>query len=367
MKKIDSLEGIRTIGCICVFLCHFRLSFLPGESFWLIDGTPLKILTNGNTAVRVLFVLSGFVVSYKYFMTGKYEKVPGDILKRYFRLAPPVIAANVMVYFMMRLGMLYNAQAAEISGSIDLGIYNRFEPQLAACLKEAFITCFFNGSHDYIGPLWTMTYEYQGVILVLCVISVCRESFLLRYMFYLVFLGVFSSYYNYFVLGMLLCDIYTMQGEADINRKMREHKWLNTLVILFGSSIVCLLDIDDGSKVARTLFAMGVAMMFLGLLNSGWGEKILGSKVMRMGGKLSYAVYIVHFPIMESFSSICYIWMAERDGNRYASFLVILIITLQITIGVAYLFYRYVEEIGRKAADYISEYGMLHMSRNARE
>ena len=174
-EKINCLEGIRTIGCISVFLCHFRGAFLPDQAIWLIDHTPLMILTAGNSVVRILFVVSGFVISYKYFEIQRYEQVPKDMLKRYFRLAPSVIAANLFVYFLMKFGFMFHVQAAAVSGSEDfLGIFNNFTPNLVQCLKEALITCYFQGANGYIGPLWTMVYEYLGAILVLCVIYVCK-------------------------------------------------------------------------------------------------------------------------------------------------------------------------------------------------
>lgn len=349
------MEGIRTIGCICVFLCHFRLSFLPALSFWLIDNTPLQILTDGNTAVRVLFVLSGFVVSYKYFVGRKYEEVPRDILKRYFRLAPIVIAANVLAYLLMKAGFLYNIQAARISGSEHLGLYNGFAPDLLSCLKEAFITCFFQGSHAYVGPLWTMSYEYLGSILILAAIYICRESELLRYIFYFVFLGVFSSYYNYFVLGMFICDLYVVQGERDMNRSLQEHKALNAFLLTLGCIIVTMFKVNDEIKVTRILFAAGLVMLFMGLLNSVQVKKALGSRFMCLGGGLSYAVYAVHWPVMESFSSAYYLWMDEFGVNHYLSVASCLVLTILVTLFVAYIFSRYVEVVGKGAIAYITE------------
>lgn len=354
MKKIKSLEGIRTIGCLIVFLVHFRISFLSAESWWLMEVTPLKILTNDNS-VRSLLILSGFVLSYKYFTSGRYERVSGDILKRYFRLVPPVAVANVIVCFLMKFGLLYNTQVAALTGSADLGAYNCFEPQLLPCLKEAFITCFFYGSHEYIGPLWSIMYEYLGAVLVLGAIAVCRENRRMRYFFYVVFLTVFSSVYNYLVLGMMVCDIYTMGGEHTLNRLLQRHKVFNTLFFLAGLGIVCMCSVDNEVKMTRILFAIGACAMFLGLLNARWPEKVLGNKVMCMGGKLSFSIYIVHWPIIESFSCAYYFWMGRLGIDRYVSVASCLALTMLLIVLVAYLIYRYVEEIGRIAVRRISE------------
>lgn len=236
-EKINCLEGIRAIGCISVFLCHFRGAFLPNQTIWLIDHTPLMILTAGNSVVRILFVVSGFVISYKYVTTQQYEEAPKDMLKRYFRLAPSVIAANLFAYVLMKSGAMFHIQAAAESGSEDfLGIFNNFTPNLAQCLKEAAITCYFQGANAYIGPLWTMVYEYLGVILVLGVIYVCRGSYL-RHLFYIIVFVCFSSYYNYFVLGMLICDIYVDQGISEI---LQRHRWIPYGLFLPGGGVSCM-------------------------------------------------------------------------------------------------------------------------------
>lgn len=342
-KKINCLEGIRTIACISVFLCHFRGAFSQEFSYWG-DNTPLRILTAGNVMVRILFVLSGFVISYKYFAFQRYEEIPLDIFKRYFRLAPSILVANIVVHVMMELGLLYNVQAGQLSGSESfLAVFNNFEPDIGLCLKEGILTCYLQGANAYIGPLWTIAYEYLGGILVLCAIYVCKND-AFRYLFYIIFLCVFSSYYNYFVLGMLVCDIYC---DKDISGWLKQHQHVNNMLFISALFIVSLIDINDDVKATRVLFAIGMCIFLLTLLSSSWGDKVLGNRFMREGGKLSFAVYIVHWPIIESFSSKYFIWLAElgyKDGFAVVSNL---LLSGLLILVVAYFFNKYVELLGQ--------------------
>ena len=50
-KRIDCIEGLRTIGWIGVFLCHFRGAFFPNAKIWM-DSTPLRFIYTGNAYVR---------------------------------------------------------------------------------------------------------------------------------------------------------------------------------------------------------------------------------------------------------------------------------------------------------------------------
>lgn len=292
--KIKSIEGLRTILWIGIFICHFRESFFPNE-IWKID----QIIYPGNLWVRLFFVISGFVLSYKYFTKERYDFVLGDIIKRYFRLMPTVLFSEVIVYILMKFDCLKNIEVAKIVGSTQfLGIFNQFKPDIWECLKEALFTTYFNGANVYIGPLWTMTYEYLGSILILCALSVFKKS-KWRWGFYAVFLMAFSSYYNYFVLGMFICDLLVNTGtENFINKNF----FVRVSCIVVGYIMFSRIQLDDNDKYTRIIFSIGITLLMLGILTSNCMEKILGNKIMLEGGRISYSAYIIHWPLIETLS-----------------------------------------------------------------
>lgn len=350
-KKISCFEGIRAIGCIGVFLCHFRGAFFP-QYVTCLDHTPVKILTAGNVIVRILFTLSGFVVCYKYFSKKNYENIRKDILKRYFRLAPAIIVAEIIVYFLMRAGLLYNIPAAEISGSVDfLAVFNNFTADFSGCLKEAFITCYTEGANGYIGPLWTIKYEFLGVILILSAMYICKDTYL-RYIFYLIVFAFYNTYYNYFVLGMFICDIYISQ---DFNQFLQKHQRLNNLLFIIALYIVSLFDINDTVKYTRVMFSVGLIMLFLTLLNASWSEKILGAPIMNHMGRISYAVYIIHWPVIESFSSAYYIWATNMNIDKKTVIISCFMFSFLLIIFLAHIFNKYIEIIGKGAVLFIEK------------
>lgn len=355
MNKIKSLEGFRFLASIAVVLCHFRGAFFPISQLWLIDKTPLRFLTSGDPVVRMLFMLSGFVLSYKYLILKRdHENIPTDMLKRYFRLAPPIIVAELLVCFLMKKGLLFNIQAGALSGSTNfLSIFNNFVPTWSSCIKECLISCYLSYGNAYIGPLWTIFYEYMGTLLVLAILYIFKNR-RLRLIIYGVFLGFYNGYYNYFIWGMVLCEFY---GEEKIRSFLHSHSVLNTLLCLGSFSVAGMMQIYDSVKVNRLIFAGATLMFFLSLMNSSWGEKILGNKVMEKGGGLSYCVYILHWPIIESFSSALYIWMYHRNGSVSTSLTMVnLGLTLVLTLLAAMFFKKYIEKMGQGAVDYISRH-----------
>lgn len=316
------------------------------------DNTPIRLFTAGNTVVRILFTLSGFVLSYKYIVLGKNKGMETDIVKRYFRLAPPIIVANLLVYFLMKMGFLYNIEAGKISGSDTfLSLFNNFTPNLIGCLKEAVGTCYFQGANGYIGPLWTIKYEFLGSILVLCVICICHNSVTRNffYCFYLLF--YYNSYYSYFVIGMLISDLYS---DKLLNNILKKHKCFNNVLFCAGIWIVSMTDISDA--FSYIFFGFGLIIFFITLLNSSWGEMILGNKIMRKYGSLSYSVYILHWPVIESFSSAFYLWTNGKGINHEIAIVFNLFFSIIIISLLAFLFNKYIERMGNGAIEYIGKY-----------
>jgi len=80
-SRLQHLDGIRGIAAFAVFVCHFIQVFVPhvyyldaaqGHGLWEDEfaTSPFNIIVNGNFAVCLFFVLSGFVLSHRFLDTG---------------------------------------------------------------------------------------------------------------------------------------------------------------------------------------------------------------------------------------------------------------------------------------------------------
>ncbi len=315
-NKISNIEVLRALACIGVFLCHFKGSFSPNsEIVAQMCRTPLNIMFSGNTFVRIMFVISGFVLSYKYISDdhGSMD-VTKDVIKRYFRLMPALLVVDFLAWFLMEFGMMFNQETASLTGSADfLGLFNVFEPNLWLCLREGIFGNLFEGGNAYVGPLWTMKYEMYGSLLVLAVLSVLRKK-RLRYLFYIVFICVFRGYYAYFAVGMLVCELYC---DKDLNflQKILKNRYLSSIILGISFSYVAMASDIDSGPYSYIIFAVIVSVMFLTLISLQWVAWLGDKAVFRRIGKWSFAIYLVHWPVIESFSCAYYLFMHGRIDN----------------------------------------------------
>lgn len=340
--KIKCIEGLRTIGWIGIFICHFRRSFFPNE-IWGID----RFVCSGNAYVRLLFVISGLVLSYKYFTNERYDNILGDIIKRYFRLMPSILFSELIVYFLMKFNCLRNTEVAQIVGSTEfLGIFNQFKPDILGCLKEALFTTYFNGGNGYIGPLWTMTYEYLGSILILCASSVFKKS-RWRWCFYAVIFMAFSSYYNYFVLGMLICDLLVNTSIVDY---LNKSFFSRALCFILGYIMFSMIQLDDSNKYTRIIFSIGITLLMLGIFASNSIKRILGNKIMLAGGRIAYSAYIIHWPLIETLSCALILMLYKKQMLSAELIWVVLVITFIVVIIISEFITNNIEPIGVKIA-----------------
>lgn len=114
-KRIYWIDGLKGIACIMIFVHHFFVGFMPasyygvgamqhGNDGWevLLSQNPASVLINGNFWVCVFCVLSGLVQGYKIFSMESLDRLPKDMVKRYFRLSLPVFFISLIVYLMMK-------------------------------------------------------------------------------------------------------------------------------------------------------------------------------------------------------------------------------------------------------------------------
>ena len=111
------MDGLRGIGAFVVYLCHFFDRFYhiptkkqfedktgPAENMapdWFRT-TPITILYHGYFWVVVFFILSGFVLTLRFFKIRKATCVTGGTFRRYVRLMVPVWFVLSFYYMAIR-------------------------------------------------------------------------------------------------------------------------------------------------------------------------------------------------------------------------------------------------------------------------
>ncbi|WP_425547697.1 acyltransferase family protein, partial [Aminobacter niigataensis] len=104
-NKLVALESLRGIAACVVVITHCTLAFYPQFVASLYNGMtpsafqvyagPWLILFNGAAAVLIFFVLSGFVLSRRYFLTGDASVLLASAIKRWPRLMGLVLVSTI--------------------------------------------------------------------------------------------------------------------------------------------------------------------------------------------------------------------------------------------------------------------------------
>ena len=246
MRKIGYLDGLRGVAAFEVVFHHFILAFFPamflapgvtthfaGDIEAQLSASPLNLLWDGNFSVCLFFVLSGYVLSHKFFLRKEHEIATASAVKRYFRLALPVAFSVFLAYILMKLGLFYNQEAGAVAGSGWLPTFWTFQPSLLDAVTQAFLGTFFYSVFDYNAVLWTIAFEFAGSFLVFSFLSLVGTA-RNRWWAYAAVVWVFlQTYYLAFILGMLLSDIIVHRG-AVLQGLGRWRKWADAGVLLTG-------------------------------------------------------------------------------------------------------------------------------------
>ena len=362
-SKITYLDGLRGLAACVVVVSHFFQVFAPSvfegkteiEHFAFepfAARTPINLLFNGNFSVCLFFVLSGYVLSYRYFRTKESLPVYASALRRYFRLAVPAVLSVVFAYLVIVFGIGYydDIQSTTLSSMPDPFIASG---SFLVMIQEAFYHTFFTYGMTYNPVLWTMTYELFGSFLIFgFLLLVGRLK--LRFLVYLLLCWVFiDSYYLGFVLGMLLSDL-TYSGRNWL--ALIQRPWVNLLLLIaglyFGSfpylgvegTIYAVLVWKPGSGFAYFEFyhVIGAFLLLIALLNSPRMKAIFSLKPFAYLGKISFSLYLVHFTILCSFGSFLFLQLKPLFPYAVSVVLTVLL-TTPVIFACAHLFYRWVD------------------------
>lgn len=368
-KKLAYLDGMKGLGCVFVFLTHFVFAFyygmyhyepeschLPGNADILIGKSPLNLLFNGNTAVRLFLVVSGYVLCLGFFRNRDKKRLGQSALKRYLRLMPAVLAVNVLVFLCMKLGLYRNQEAAVLAGSAEwFGGFNAFAPSVWGMLKESLYGCFLFGTNDYNGVVWTLQMLFLGAYIDYGMAAFV-SSFRWRWLLYggAAVLLLRTDFLSIF-LGYVLCDF--MHTDGGFLRRLCQNRAVNWCLFAAGLYFMCYPSAGFGYEgtiwgilpfvFVNYFHIFGVLCFVTAVLNLEPLQRVFSGRGLLYLGRISYSLYLIHFPVIATFGA----WFLLRFHRIFGynlTCLLDLFLVSGITVGLSELSVRFVEPLGRK-------------------
>ena len=325
LQRDGGLDAIRGIAALVVVNYHASLAFLP-HRMTIFLGTPANphgelwthfwfALFDGPAAVTLFFVLSGFVLTRGCFLTGRSDMLLRTAIKRYPRLAGPVLAVCLLAWALFRLGLHDNARAALLTGSTWLTAFGADPgPSLADALKQGLWRTLVHGNVNYNTSLWTMRIELIGSFVSLAAAAVLARllavsgllAVLVGFAGYLTFRGS-PLFVSAFLAGV------TLSAALSGRRLPRLPLWLGLAMCAVGlyffgftqtTGDYAWLSRVPPNWIAQAALPVSCSVVVIFAVESCPGLRAgLSSPLFLWLGRISFALYLVHYLVIVSAGS----------------------------------------------------------------
>ncbi len=282
-KSIASLNNFRTIFAFLVFFGHFAICFTKLNN---------PIFENSFLLVDFFFVLSGFIISYKYHSMHSIETIKSFFVKRIKRLYPLLLFCNFLILLVMIIGeyFLYSFKNHH-SNPIEY-IY--------AFLDSAFwlnIMPYKLASIPSLNPQsWSVSMEmvlYVFFIIVSLVYATGKYYKLILGIWFLFFiLLIFNYNYNNFsraFLGFTSGVLINLTRVSEGKRITGKGKWLLYFSFVFTIGLLLFSDVIGLPINYKIIFSITFFSIFL---REYLYHQIQFSIPIKKFSEISYSVYL---------------------------------------------------------------------------
>ena len=284
---------------IVVFL-HYCLLFHP-----VIPGG----FYTAGFEVCIFFVLSGFVLSYRFWQTQNTDSLTSSSLRRYVRLTATPIVSILLSYILLEFS-LYNYEeiVQYLGSSFIFANYFQLTPSLSDAIYESFWGMYFSYSTptSYNPVLWTMSWELKGSLLTAAFLALFGKV-RNRFPLYIIFIILsINTLYPSFIFGVMFSDLlYSNEGKKwrEILKKQKLLAIISLTVGIFlglyiwnSNSILNLygamdLEVLAQKKINHEIFyhMISAGMIVYAILNLEPLQKILSWKILTKIGEYSFS------------------------------------------------------------------------------
>ncbi|GAA4801259.1 acyltransferase [Actinomycetospora chlora] len=366
--EIPALTGLRAVAAVWVLVHH--LSFLPvtGYSEWFAPVAPL--VSAGGLGVDLFFALSGFLLARSYLDRWRGSPGPrqalGFVWARVARVWP--LYAVVVV-----LAGLWCAARA-VLGSDGVITWQGAQPGLdpLSWLRQLTLTQMWDsGGIDgvsFVLPAWSVSAEWAAYLAfpllagaawlirgwprpLLAVLAVLAATPTAALAVQNALDGDWGGFWAVRLVAAFTAGTVTWLVVRRVPRTRTVSRWAHHVLVLALAEIALVVywaatapAIATVTADARTYLATPLIPVVLGALalTDGPIARALGTPRLRYGGRISYALYLVHFPLIEMALVAMTRIPALAPGTAAAALLVPHLVVASLVL--AHLAYRFVEE-----------------------
>jgi len=356
-SRFAELDGLRGIAAAIVASSHLIQSFAPWFVFggatsalWInhLASSPLYALYCGPFWVYIFFALSGFVIAASADRSS--ANFLSLVLRRYIRLAVPVICAAVATWALYRWFPGAAKQAASIVGHFWIGqIGPEQVPPLEATIKNN-LNVFWNGYTAINPALWTLRIELGGSVLIYAMYR--AFPLWLRVAISLPAVIALLSVFDYQRTGGLECFLVGSLMYENAKRCLVAPHPSSWILIFLGllvggeplapcSDAVCgaasaVVDLLPFPRMAAR--SLGAALLFVGICLNHPCRVFLRRSAPHFLGKVSFPLYLIHMPVLGTVVAATY---NKVPGYWFIPFLVG---EIAILLFATSLFAQYVDQ-----------------------
>lgn len=365
-RRIQYIDAIKGISGIWVALFHYVLAFFPvGYVGWgsgvedsdraarYFSEFPASAFTNSSFPLYTFFALISFTLATAHFGGGNGEPVRRQAVKRYFRLMPPVFACTMICYALVAGGLMFNARLGELAPSEWSSAFYGNGASFWQAMVSGLFAAFVYGDGYYCSILWCMNAIFIGSYLsygILLLFGGVRG----RWLFYAAIFALCAAAWGdcaAFVAGIAAADV------AVSFPRLKSIRGLGVALIFSGLAAGVFFPpvwLPRGVQAGALYSAANFAFL-LGFALSVSAQRAVGFKWLCGAGKWSFALILVHFPVMMSFSAWAFVALTERGWNFAPAVAESWAASIPVLALAVWLFYKFVELPSEKFAQWAWE------------
>lgn len=317
--RIAYLDSVRGLAALSVVVYHFI-------GWRWADTLQFKLASmvfNGSDAVSLFFVLSGLVLSWKYFQPDESIQITGAhykefVVNRVVRLYLPYLVAIVVIYYFLA----HRHEPAVL-------VIGQFFTNETHWMEEALL---MRGKHDMYGPGWTLEIELAASLFLPFLVLLLRQSRQLFFMLVAVYvvLGppIVMNQLFHFMLGMTLTYFFPLIARYDLRTSryypLRYGVYVLAFLLFSSRHLTRIFPLGELANYWLGLLrvdlffftGIGAFVLLAYIINSPRLQRALENRPLLFLGRISYSLYLVHWFLVDLVMKKLAVWLPGSPHHR---------------------------------------------------